>query len=453
MKRRTITITCAALLLFAVGCGSKMTVDNTPTETIGIDVVETEEMAAEEVSFDAANVPEEVNAEFVLMDAFNELMIERNCEYSSDDSVCVWNSVMYAVGISDMEANGITIPEGEPYFAVPADYVKNLIGGMYSGMTDVPEIPDELKDTTGEGYDTVIKHDDNTYYLAAGDRGCSKSSIVEGKKLADGSYEVTVRLDATDGEITEICAFTYTLVKNESESQSLFPYAISGVRPGDELTEKKLAGEPYFNKTVYYGEQDETIHEELNFASIQYNDAMYDLNRRISEDIYNVTQCVYQDASQDEVAWEEVKSYPFDGDKYMQIVTTAIVYPNYGTDGYVFSYNYDKVNKKAIKLEDAYTLAGTTEDDVVAGIKAHESEMISDGESIEGVDIKGFRIKPDDTIEYYAIVSFKSTEAEDYDGIFIYDSAKDSITSYDSDVLIENNTDDMVDLNLTHGVK
>ena len=40
--------------------------------------------------------------------------------------------------------------------------------------------------------------------------------------------------------------------------------------------------------------------------------------------------------------WIEIKSYPFTYGDYLQIVTTSVVYPIYGTHGEMTSYNFSR---------------------------------------------------------------------------------------------------------------
>jgi hypothetical protein len=49
--------------------------------------------------------------------------------------------------------------------------------------------------------------------------------------------------------------------------------------------------------------------------------------------------------------WVEAKSYPFTSERYLQIVMTYVEHPSRGSDGEIFSYNFDKQENLAISLE------------------------------------------------------------------------------------------------------
>ncbi|GHV39193.1 hypothetical protein FACS1894187_18890 [Synergistales bacterium] len=52
----------------------------------------------------------------------------------------------------------------------------------------------------------------------------------------------------------------------------------------------------------------------------------------------------------DEPDWVVIRSYPFSGKNYLQVVTHYASYPNYGSDGNVASFVYDKKKKSLVTL-------------------------------------------------------------------------------------------------------
>ncbi len=48
----------------------------------------------------------------------------------------------------------------------------------------------------------------------------------------------------------------------------------------------------------------------------------------------------------------EIKSYPFTSQEYLQIVTTSVIHPAYGTDGSIASYNFNKKENRFMALAD-----------------------------------------------------------------------------------------------------
>lgn len=451
MKKRSIALVLVISCVLA-GCGKN--VASTPVEDTEavvesetVDELVTVDEAVQEEDIDINNLPNEVSSAFLLMDAFNQYLYSENAKYDANDPVSVWNVVTYAAGESVWDECGIEYVDDSPYISVPTEYVQSLISGSFAGKNDIPEIPEEMQDKTGEGYDQIVKNDEAHYYIGAGDRGLSQSKVIGCKHLSNNTYVVTVELDSVEEEVSEICAFTYILTENKENT--LFPYAISSVEPGDDLTKKRLDGCPYLTKDVYYGStydaNDMTIHECFGFYKIPYTDTIYKLNCKISEDLSKY------DAN-DDGEWQEIRSYPFESEKYLQVVMTAITYPNYATYGEAYSYNYDIINDKTISLDDAYNMLGTTEEDICSNIEKQVATVAFAGEKFDKAEIEAFRIKPDDSMDFYVKIYFKSDNAEDNNRLFTFDYMTNELKPYDNYVLILDGTDDMIDMGLTHGI-
>jgi len=91
-------------------------------------------------------------------------------------------------------------------------------------------------------------------------------------------------------------------------------------------------------------------------------------------------------------SWIEIKSYPFTSEDYLQIVSTYVIYPTYGTDGDMVSYNFDKKANKYIMLDEAMSDLGLTEEIITQNVKdLYVSEY--PGDYIEKVETAGFLIR------------------------------------------------------------
>ena len=87
--------------------------------------------------------------------------------------------------------------------------------------------------------------------------------------------------------------------------------------------------------------------------------------------------------------WIEIKSYPFTSDDYVQIVMTSVIYPTYGTDGDISSYNFSKKENRWITLDDAMDDYGLTNEIITQNVKElYEPEY--EGTYIKEVVAKGF---------------------------------------------------------------
>ena len=93
-----------------------------------------------------------------------------------------------------------------------------------------------------------------------------------------------------------------------------------------------------------------------------------------------------------ESGWLEIKSYPFSSPDHLQIVTTYAVYPAYGTDGELSSYNFDKKNNRFMHVSDVLAELGLDERSVVQRVKKLYKPTDS-SLSLGKVAISGFLIR------------------------------------------------------------
>jgi len=113
-----------------------------------------------------------------------------------------------------------------------------------------------------------------------------------------------------------------------------------------------------------------------------------------------------------------IKSYPFTSDDYLQIITTDVVYPIYGTDGNITSYNFSKKENKYITLSYIMEKLELTDEIITENVKelyAPEALTIY----IDEVTPKGFLIMPDHTLLLLEVL-IENTEAAAWKYFYTY---------------------------------
>ncbi|MDR1538169.1 MAG: hypothetical protein LBU32_09290 [Clostridiales bacterium] len=114
----------------------------------------------------------------------------------------------------------------------------------------------------------------------------------------------------------------------------------------------------------------------------------------------------------------EIRSYPFTTDDMLQVVVTHIQYPIYGTDGELFTINFDKVNNLAVYAEDIMAERNLTEADIAASA-AELFEPESAGATISNVAVKGFLII-DEAVSFLLEANVDYLQAETWTHFFSF---------------------------------
>lgn len=111
---------------------------------------------------------------------------------------------------------------------------------------------------------------------------------------------------------------------------------------------------------------------------------------------------VYMDDPYQSGTWCEVAAYPVTTERYLNLALLENVYPNYGTDGDLYAWVYDRQERRSFTVEEALDLAGTTEDAlreaVAEALAAGELPLPLDEDSFS---IRGFRIGEGDDVTFY----------------------------------------------------
>ncbi len=128
-----------------------------------------------------------------------------------------------------------------------------------------------------------------------------------------------------------------------------------------------------------------------------------------------------------------VNAYVLDTENYLSVVLTKAVVPNYGSDGEVYSYVYDKIVNNAMDVD--YAKAWTTlEDDAI--IEALTAYLAADQKWIS-FDVEGFYVDTDEKPAYLLSTKVRQEGAEDW--IYVYVLKDGQIMGNFSGVMEENN--------------
>ena len=137
----------------------------------------------------------------------------------------------------------------------------------------------------------------------------------------------------------------------------------------------------------------------------------------------------------DDVYWYEVKSYPICGERYMQIAVTAIEYPNYGTDGDVFSLCYDADEGRQLTIDDALQQAGVSRETVEQRACMLMTDYLSEGDLVIEVSMPAFVFAGSEL--YVVLRAFIENDlADEHDELFVYNAAQDTLTDYSGGKLL-----------------
>ena len=473
MKKRKIWLSMLLSLTAAVGiglsgCGKQEAAEpQVHAETEAEPESEVAEAEPQEESavgavteLDVNNLPADLQKMVHLMDSMNQVLCSYGAVYDPADPELVWGSMMLALGNSNWEEYGLELNEDGMGITVPEALTESVGYALFGELKELPEISENYSVVDEySGKAAIYQEADGSYSFSIGDRGLSDYRVESVTDNGDGTYTAVVSLNATGPDWNEIVCFSYTLRETTHASEdAAFAYEIIGAEPADQLTIDKLAGIPYFNMYAQeygyevYEEEDSRYYEIVEipyFGTLNWDDTSFQgLNERIMEELYSVAE----EGRSDEVTWPDIRSYVMTDDTYMQAVSTAIIYPNYATDGEVYSYNYDKVNQREMTLEDGLKLAGVTEEEL---LKKVEAAYVPDYDAsvYDHAELGGFRVKQDGTVDFYLKLFIKNPEADDYDEIATYQMSDDTLHIYDGEVLIPDSEIDVFAPPLTHGDK
>lgn len=130
----------------------------------------------------------------------------------------------------------------------------------------------------------------------------------------------------------------------------------------------------------------------------------------------------------------EIKSHSFTNENYVQVVVTQLEFPTYGTQGNIFSYNYDSKNHKALTSDDVLPKYGgkfpRSVDDILAAMTFNLPNHVTVSRS----ELQGFLILTNGHLNCYVKVFFTDSNHPsegDYDMLYTVDvdPSSDTVTT------------------------
>ena len=152
----------------------------------------------------------------------------------------------------------------------------------------------------------------------------------------------------------------------------------------------------------------------------------------------------WESVRNDDVYWYEVKSYPLCGERYKQVAITAIEYPNYGTDGDVFSLCYDAEEHKLLSLDDALALAGVSRETVEQRVGLLMIDYLSEGDLVIDISFPAF-VFAGNELCVVARAFIENDLADEHDELYVYNTAQDALSDYTGDRLLPTGLCDRLD--------
>ncbi len=145
----------------------------------------------------------------------------------------------------------------------------------------------------------------------------------------------------------------------------------------------------------------------------------------------------------------EIRAYPFTSERYLQFVITHVEYPTYGTDGELYSYNFDKQANAFLNLGDVMADMGITTQDVTDAVgQLHQPEY--DGETVGEVDVAGFLMQPDGLVQLLLYVTVEIPGAEPWRYFYCYTPSLKELIHMNAQCLFDPSDMDQMDPPLSY---
>lgn len=416
----------------------------------------------EDIEFDLDELPDNITEMVKLCDAINIHQYESGVMYNAKNAEFVWDCIHIAVGNEDWRNDEVTIYDEA--IVVPSNIVKEYGYAMFGEVGELPNIPNKLIDEKTCYYSSNALSNDFSYCFSLGDRGLSTAEVRKAIMHPDTTVTLEVALvDPVDEK--EICDFEYSLRTNirDLSTAAKFQYEIVSSRAVSEKTISRMAGIPYvvFSTQVYgnkiYSPNDPKYNEIIEipyFSSVKESAELKKLNDRIVKELVSIGKDLAVEEGEEEfVQWAEIKSYPVSNSRYIQVVTSYQVFPDYGSHGDIVTYNYDLNNKYAINLAYAYVLAGTSKEEIADKVKAGEFGKYGNDGKYSHCECQGFLIREDGSFDFYLKAYFDSkTDGEPFDVLGVINSKTGKLKLFDMDEdLVESQLVDVQYPPLTHG--
>jgi hypothetical protein len=122
----------------------------------------------------------------------------------------------------------------------------------------------------------------------------------------------------------------------------------------------------------------------------------------------------------------DIRAYPVESENYLQLITTSICYPTYGTDGDVWAWVYDRTAHKYLRLSDALIADGLTEDVIInTAEKLFEKLPRYHAAYLYGGEVAGFYMDEKAEARRYILkMTEMNPDGDPWDSFFVYTPAK-----------------------------
>ncbi|HKM20836.1 MAG TPA: hypothetical protein VJZ01_02200, partial [Lachnospiraceae bacterium] len=157
--------------------------------------------------------------------------------------------------------------------------------------------------------------------------------------------------------------------------------------------------------------------------------------------------------SADSDSWIEIRSYPFSSDNYLQIVTTCCTYPNYGTDGDLYSYNFDLKENRFLSIDDILEDLQLDRDSIADTVRGLLEDENNDGATAKDVNVAGFLIiqgPSDPLIQLLLQVELEAPGGDPWNSFFGYTPELGELLPLNSECLFDPSDIDQMDPPLSY---
>lgn len=178
-------------------------------------------------------------------------------------------------------------------------------------------------------------------------------------------------------------------------------------------------------------------------------DAVDQLNAAIQQELTHYISG-WESVKADGTYWYEIKSYPICTERYKQVVVTAIEYPNYATDGDVYSFCYDIKKDAILTLDDALKQAGVSRETVEQRIDQLMRDYLTEGDSVADITYPAFAFAGGE-LYIVARAFIENNLTSEHDELFVYNTATGAITDYCGQNLFPAGLCDQFDPALSYG--
>jgi hypothetical protein len=146
----------------------------------------------------------------------------------------------------------------------------------------------------------------------------------------------------------------------------------------------------------------------------------------------------------------EIRSYPFTSDDYLQIVTSSCTYPTYGTDGELYSYNFNLKENRFMSIDDVLQDLQIDRDSIRNTVRGLVNK---DGDACDDVNVAGFLITqgPSGSLTQLLLeVDVQAPGADPWNSFFAYTPKTGELVKLNNQCLFDPSDMDQMDPPLSY---